>query len=42
MTLNGDLELEVIEESNTYPEGSKKEVKSNKKHPRCKKGAAKN
>ena len=38
MTLNGDLEKEVIEESNSYPEGSKKEVKSNQKHPRGKKG----
>ena len=37
MTLNGDLELEVIEESNPYPEESKREVKSNQKHLMCKK-----
>ena len=42
MTLNGDLGYKVIEGSNSYPDGSKKEVKSNQKHPRCKKGAAKN
>ena len=38
MTLNSDLEYDVIEESNSFPEGLKKEVKSNQKHPRCKKG----
>ena len=38
MTLNGDLEYKVIEESNSYPERLKKEVKSNQNTPGVKKG----